>query len=1115
MAWFPRQCSARFWLAVVIATLGAVTALVAQNSTRWRATSAPELIGRAVQVNKELLQREREAALRGESRQVNVIVRLVDDALTRYPGNIAGLPATNPRSNGLKKVNAQSANSQRYLAYLSQQHDSFKERLQRAIPASRVGHEYSAVLNGLSVSIPETQISTLASLPGVAGVYEDTLLKPDTEVSPEFIGAPTIWNGLGGQFSAAENVVVGVLDTGIWPEHPSFADPDPSGKPYQPRAGGPALPCTFGSSLPNDAVFTCNNKLIGARVFLNTYSATIGLGPNEYPSARDNEGHGTHTTSTAAGNGGVNASILGRSFGVISGIAPRAKIITYKVCAIQGCTSSDSAAAVNQAILDGVDVINFSIDGGNSPYSDAVSLAFLDAYAGGVFVAASAGNSGPSADTVGHREPWTTTVAASTTNRQFQAVLTLSAGAAALVLRGASVTNALSTPTPVVNASDAPYNDGFCLNAAADGAFAGKVVVCKRGFNERSEKGYNVKQRGAVGMILYNPSLQGVETDNHFLPTVHLEVNDGTSLLSFLTAHLAVNATITAGTATQAQGDVIARFSSRGGSDQSLGISKPDISAPGVQILAGHTPTPSTFAGDKPGELFWVNQGTSMASPHIAGSAALLTALHPTWTPGQIRSALMTTANSGVVKEDGTTPAGAFDFGSGRVDLAHAGNPGLLMDESAENYVLMQSHLWDTNYPSVYVAEFPGEISMQRTLHSTRNQFQAWKLKVSAPPDLQVIVPSTIDVPAQGDAALNIKLVSPSLAVGHARQALIELSRPNETTLRIPITVVRRTSLVPLTKSCNPLTIQQNAATECTITVTNTSGDSAQVVVNDLLQSSKLRLVSGSVSGATQINNNLTFSGVLAGGEPPNVFIGPGSSPAGGYLPLAPFGISALPGVTDDTILNVDVPAFLFGGEVYTRIGIASNGYAVIGGGSGSDISFANQSFPNPARPNNVLAPFWTDLNPEAAGALRAGLLMDGTDEWIVLEWQDVREFSLPRTASFQIWIGVNSDAHPAEDISFAYGTIQGTGEAGLLTVGVENRLGNRGQNHYYNGAGTLPGNGTQLRVTTTPATVGATHVITFSAIGLSRGTWTNCAEMSGSVFYGIQQVCVNGTTVK
>jgi subtilisin family serine protease len=343
----------------------------------------------------------------------------------------------------------------------------------------------------------------------------------------------------------------------------------------------------------------------------------------------------------------------------------------YRVCGLDGCYTSDSMRAVQQAVLDEADVVNFSISGGSNPYSDGVSLAFLDAFNAGVLVTPSAGNSGPGANTVAHREPWTLTVGASTSDRHFISTVMLTAGNGdTLELQGATVTAGIDTPTPVVMAAD--YGDGLCLNPFPAGTFSGEIVVCQRGVIARVAKSYNVAEGGAGGLLLYNPVQQGLATDNHFIPSVHLENDAGDLLVDFMATHTGVTGTFTPGVATMVQGDKMAAFSSRGGPLQTLGISKPDVTAPGVQILAGHTPLPATVEGGLPGQLFQAIQGTSMSAPHAAGSAALLKDLHPDWTPAEIKSALMLTANANHVKEDGVTPADAYDMGSGRIDLSKA-----------------------------------------------------------------------------------------------------------------------------------------------------------------------------------------------------------------------------------------------------------------------------------------------------------------------------------------------------------------------------------------------------------------------------------------------------------
>lgn len=1072
-----------------------------------RVVGVPEAAGQPIKVSKSLLLQEREAAQSGTVRDVGVIVRLADDSLASYRGGVAGLRATSPRALGAKRLDMGSPDSQRYLAHLDTRAQAFAARLNAAVPNARVSHQYRAGFNGMALRIPSSRISAVAALPGVAEVYEDALLQPLTDASPAFINAPALWGALGGQAAAGEGVIVGVLDTGIWPEHPSLSDPDPGGNPYTPLPG-PARPCQFNTGANAGAAFACNNKLIGARRLLATYDALVGLLPSEFTSARDDNGHGTHTATTAAGNRQVAAAIYGRALGTVSGIAPRARVMAYKVCGDQGCFSSDSVAAVNAAIADGVDVINFSISGGGNPYSDPVSIAFLGAYDAGLFVAASAGNSGPGPNTTDHREPWTTTVGASTTNRQFQSVLTLtSTDGASLVLRGASLTNGVAPAAPLF----VPATDTLCAGTFASGSLSGKVVLCQRGGNARVDKSYRVSLGGAVGMVLYNASLLGLATDNHFIPSVHLEVDAGNALKTFVAAHPNVSAAMTAGSAAPAQGDVMAPFSSRGGTALSLGIAKPDVTAPGVQILAGTTPAPATMLGGFPGQLFQAIQGTSMSSPHVAGAAALLLALHPNWTPGQVKSALMTTATAVVFKEDGATLADPFDMGSGRIDLSKAGDPGLLFDESGGNFLALQSSLWTANYPSLYVPGFLGAITVQRTVQNTRSAARDWKLSVIGPTDLKVTVPTTISVSAGGSVAFNIALDGRGIPLGEKRHAVLELKRPNEATLRFPITVVRGTATVPLSKTCSPLVFAQGDATQCTIAASNATFNPATVTLTDALVNNQLQLVPGSVVNATAVGNGLQFSGTLAGAQPPDVGIQPGASPAG-YLPLRLFGIAQIGGVGDDTITNFNVPGFLYAGEAYTRIGVSSNGYLVIGGGSGADNSINNQNFPNATSPNNVLAPFWTDLNPAAAGALRIGTLTDGTDTWIVVDWEAVREFSQARLASFQVWIGVSGDANPQQDISFAYGTVQGNGDGGFLTVGAENRFGNRGATVYYNGTGTLPINGTQLVVSSTPGTPGETRTITFSAIGKNKGAWSNCAQMTSNVFLGTQIACASGT---
>lgn len=1056
---------------------------------------------------------------------VNVIVKLQADSLATYEGDIAGLPATNPSVNGKDGLDISSPESQRYLSYINGQISQVETTAKQTISGVTVLHRYNVIVGGLALRVPADQVEALSKIAGVAAVYRDEARQLNTERSPEFIGAPTTWNQLGGQGSAGEGVVVGILDSGIWPEHPSFSDPDPLGKTYvKPQYIRDGIPCQFGSSIPGDESFTCNNKLIGGYRFMAGYTA-FGppLLPGEFLSARDDNGHGTHTASTSAGNRGVEASIFGVPRGTISGIAPRASIIAYKVCGDAGCYTSDSAAAVQQAIRDGVDVINFSIGGGANPYNDIVSLAFLDAYNAGIFVAASAGNSGPGADTTDHREPWVTTVAASTADRQFVSELTLTAsGGASLTVKGASVTPGLDTPTDVVFATELG-GDALCTTPLPAGSATGKVVACQRGPG-RVAKGFLVQQAGAVGMILYNnpPLRQGVNTDNHFIPTIHIESDEAAQFLAFMSANSGEQATISVSTSEVGQGDVVTSFSSRGGPGQTLGVSKPDVTAPGIQILAGHTPMSVDVATGPPGEYFQAIAGTSMSSPHVAGAGALLKALYPDWTPGQIKSALMTSAKTAdLVKEDGVTPFTPFDAGSGRIDLNRAWNPGITISDSGEHYAGMQNELWRSNYPSLYVPSFPGRTIVQRTMQEVTGYDTGWTPSIVYPAGQPADFTVSLSIlgyfilPGNAEKTFSITVEGGTIPLGEVRHADIVFNGSNGLVAHFPVTVVRRDPVsIASTVDCTPATIALGSVTNCDITFQNTTFDPAFVMVADTLPD-ELTLIPSSVSGGgITAPNQVATHFTLAPAAPPIITVAPGLSPAG-YLPLSGFGTPAIAGMGDETIVNFTVPAFTYGGKNYTRLAVDSNGYVVVGGGDSSDNDCcSNQNLPNPIRPNNLLAPFWTDLNPGAGGAVRIDILTDGVNDWIVVEWDAVKEFGTANTASFQIWIGLAGNTPAGQDISFAYGTITGNGDGGLLTVGAENEFGNSGQTIYFNGTGTLPSSTTELVVGATPGAPGESRTLSFQARGTSVGEWLNCAEFNSNTFDGTHILCNSGEVI-
>ncbi len=466
------------------------------------------------------------------------IVVMGEEPAAGYTGEIAGLPSTKPAEG--EKLSRNDGDVQRYVAHLDATHVAALAGA--GISSDALLASYHYVANGFSAKLTGEQAQVLSAQAGVRMVVPDTIRKVSNQgeegdddqndtTSAAFLdltgGDGAYANGING-----EGVVVGIIDTGIWPEHPSL---DPAGF-GPPPASFVGTGCDFGNYGFNtlDAAFSCNNKLLAAKSYHAALTAD-DLMPGSYLSARDDDGHGTHTATTAAGNADVSASILGSDFGTVTGIAPRARISTYKVCwngEGGGCSQADTAAAIDDAVADGVDVINFSI-GGPTPAFGLDDFSFFFANHAGVFVARSAGNDGPAPQTVGTAavSPWVTAVGASTMDFTFESTLTLGDGQA---FTGASVTGGVG-PAPIVSA--AAIGNELCLNGVGfTQPVDGKIVLCKRGTNARVDKSREVVENGGAGMVLYNSvDPQEVVTDNHFVPSVHITLTDGLAVEAYIT----------------------------------------------------------------------------------------------------------------------------------------------------------------------------------------------------------------------------------------------------------------------------------------------------------------------------------------------------------------------------------------------------------------------------------------------------------------------------------------------------------------------------------------------------------------------------------------------------
>jgi subtilisin family serine protease len=715
------------------------------------------------------------------------VVIMEQDPIVAYEGGIKGLPATKPDEGD--KINPNSAHVKKYEKFLEKEHGKAADGA--GVSDANVGYDYVYSLNGFSAFLTEAQVGEMYKQPGVAMVLEDVMRYPDTDSTPDFLGL-TDPAGPWAKGFDGEDVVIGVIDTGIWPEHPSFAD-DGS---YGSSPVGP-VPCEFGNtaSNPNDAPFTCNNKLIGARQMLDTYRINQVLRPDEYDSARDDGGHGTHTASTAGGNAGVEASIYGIPRGEISGVAPRARIIAYKGLGYLGGYTSDLAAAIDQAVADGVDVINYSIGGGaGGPGPD--EIAFLFAANAGVFVATSAGNSGPGPATLGNpgTMPWITTVGGNTQSRFFEGKVVLGDGSK---YYGASITGGTGE-LPLVDAAD--HGNELCNPAVTfSGDVSGKIVLCRRGAVARADKSRSVYLAGGAGMVMYNIDDVGtLASDSHWVPSVHIDQTPGLAIKVYIASASDPTAQIFEGVAGEwPSAPSMTQFSSRGPNPVVGDIIKPDITAPGTQILAGYSPT--TYEGyDLQGQYFAAIQGTSMSSPIVAGAFALVKQAHPDWSAAMAKSAIMTTAYQDVVDNDRVSPADPFDFGAGHLDFSRPAKspqspfePGLTYDAGLYEYAAFTCGMdwgiftpgscvylesigvpaepYNLNYPSIGIANLPGSQTVVRTVTAVtgRHGKIAFHANVDPPEGYDVSVnPSKINLRDGESATFTISITNLGASAG-------------------------------------------------------------------------------------------------------------------------------------------------------------------------------------------------------------------------------------------------------------------------------------------------------------------------------------------------------------
>nr|WP_320049106.1 S8 family serine peptidase [uncultured Desulfuromonas sp.] len=499
-----------------------------------------------------------------------------------------------------------------------------------------------------------------------------------------WINAPAVWYGA--LFSPpfgtmGEGVVVGIIDTGINPYNPSFAEVGGDGYEHVNPKGK-----FYGVCDPDnpdyDPDFPCNNKLIGAWVLADDREINV-----------DTDGHGSHVAATAAGNIVYDAAVTLDSgyylSATISGVAPHANIISYNTEKADGSLSSDAIlAAIEQAVVDEVDVINMSLGGGKAnPWTDTeIGLPLFAAHEAGIYVAVAAGNDGPGEATVDNPGiiPWLTAVAATTHDISYVNTLEfVDDDATKESIAGLALSLGYES-ADIVYAGD--YGDATCTGSF-NALFDGQIVICDRGDNDRTEKAVNVAANGGGAMILaeVDPGDKAaLMTDACVIPSVHIAYDDAEQLKVWLNEAVAAGKPLrglltgTEAVSDPLDGDIVTGFSSRGENSVVPEIIKPDIAAPGANI----------FAPVAEAEGYAVYNGTSMASPHVAGVLALVKGLHPEWSPAQAQSAIMSTAWTDVTTDYVGTAATPFDGGAGRINAPLAMRCALLLDEQTDAFRL-------------------------------------------------------------------------------------------------------------------------------------------------------------------------------------------------------------------------------------------------------------------------------------------------------------------------------------------------------------------------------------------------------------------------------------------
>lgn len=993
-------------------------------------------------------------AIQADSDSVRVIVQLTDVPMAQFS-------AVNPNVSSMaahkgQKVNFKSNAAKEYQSFLEAQQQSVIQSIKSFDKSFKADMSYTAAFNGFAGIVSKSALDKLSSLSTVKAVYPDLVHHAQMDASLDLIGAVQTWEQFGGKESAGAGVKVAIIDSGIRPENPLF-----SGENFTAPDAATLPTDDYCSEVPD----FCNNKLIVARAadIVEGFSVV----EEEYESPLGFNGHGTHVAGTAVGNYGVMAERDGAE-AEISGVAPAAYLMVYKgLYATPANPASSSGASsmllsmLEAALTDGADIVNNSWGGGaggnpnGSVYEDVLE-AMHDA---GVVTVFAAGNDGPGAGTIGCPgcSEDVITVANTTTGRLFANEVTVEGdttlGSIPALYSVGNPAIVFDSPitAPVVYAGEVDAANVEGCDAFAAGAFEGAIALISRGTCGFVTKIENAEAAGATAVLIHNvdgrgeaPILMGGLSEAQTIPSLMLPATPGLALANLAeTTEESLNVTIGSDivrVVSDSLADIMNESSSRGPNGDPTFL-KPNIAAPGTRIFSGESP-------DAPGhedQNFSFKNGTSMASPHVAGAAALLKQMHPDWTAQQIKSALVTSSIRDILKEDASTAADNFDMGAGRLDLPRATTVELTYSDLS----LVDGNCYLNCEMSITVTNTSDEeVTVDATAMFNDSAISA------------TVTPQMATLAAGASAEIMVAVDVTTASTGSWSFGGINWADTDDTTTDyfIPVAIYPISSDEP---SLFDSDVSTQVAAEGELVVTEAFATNTDVT--------GMISITGEIDHKYAINPS-TISAVKNGNQEPvsydadsdtvywegalntasfsmnaDTTIGDILEGFGldRYVPMASIGVAPLEcsGSCDDASIEVSLPRTItYLGSEYTTMQISSNGFVSLGTSSGNITTPFAEVLPSLSEPNNIVAPYWTDFDLAGGGAGAGNIYaVSLTTGHFVVEWENAQIWNEDGTSfNFQLWF-----EYETGNVNFVYGPMDSPVYA--TVVGAENISGSVG----------------------------------------------------------------------